>query len=222
MNVQMSFDFPEGAGVPAGLPSTAIRRTARTKPSELAPPDCSQLPLVVSPVRTPARPRPGLRSIPQVESRTQGLHSSRAWSDGSRHVRILRSESGDWAAEVWREEDREHVLMLPWPYDDDSLAPRPLDAEAFQGLVREADRQWALQARQLQARLHQRLTIPRGNKVLTVTLDIVPDEFEPHALLSAVDDGGEVLAREQVGPDFRLTAATARAWVEKAGSGDVG
>ena len=47
-----------------------------------------------------------------------------------------------------------------------------------------------------------------------VTLDVVPDEYEPHALLAAVDDGGERVAEEKVLPDFKLTSASAQAWIE--------
>ena len=47
-----------------------------------------------------------------------------------------------------------------------------------------------------------------------MTLDIVPDEFDPHALLAAQDEFGEPLAQVKVRPDFKLTRASAAAWVE--------
>ena len=49
---------------------------------------------------------------------------------------------------------------------------------------------------------------------MLVTLDIVPDEFDPHALLAAQDEFGERLAQVKVRPDFKLTLASATAWVE--------
>jgi hypothetical protein len=47
-----------------------------------------------------------------------------------------------------------------------------------------------------------------------VTLDIVPDEDDPHAVLAAQDPYGETLASLRVKPDFRLTTASASAWIE--------
>jgi hypothetical protein len=47
-----------------------------------------------------------------------------------------------------------------------------------------------------------------------VTLEIVPDEYEPYAVLVAFDAGGEQVAQENVMPDFRLTEAAARAWIK--------
>ena len=45
-------------------------------------------------------------------------------------------------------------------------------------------------------------------------LDIVPDEYEPYAHLSAFDEFGDELARVRVRPDFKLNAASAGAWVD--------
>ena len=49
---------------------------------------------------------------------------------------------------------------------------------------------------------------------LLVTLDIVPDEFDPHALLAAQDEFGDPVAQVKVRPDFKLTMASASAWIE--------
>jgi hypothetical protein len=42
----------------------------------------------------------------------------------------------------------------------------------------------------------------------------VPDEDEPYALLSALDSAGERLAQVRVAAAFKLTKASAAAWVE--------
>jgi hypothetical protein len=47
-----------------------------------------------------------------------------------------------------------------------------------------------------------------------VTLDIVPDEDDPHALLAAFDAAGDVLARVRVSAGFKLNAASAGAWID--------
>jgi len=49
---------------------------------------------------------------------------------------------------------------------------------------------------------------------VTVSLDIVPDEDHPHALLSAHDETGELLAEVRVAPSFKLSRASAVAWAE--------
>ena len=49
---------------------------------------------------------------------------------------------------------------------------------------------------------------------VTVTLDIVPDEDNPHGLLSAADEAGEPLAQVRVVPSFKLNRASAVAWAE--------
>ena len=42
---------------------------------------------------------------------------------------------------------------------------------------------------------------------------LVPDEDEPHALLSAHDPDGAQLAQVMVRTDFKLNAASAEAWI---------
>ena len=49
---------------------------------------------------------------------------------------------------------------------------------------------------------------------IDVTLDIVPDEDDPHAFLAAFDAAGDVLARVRVGAGFKLNAASASAWID--------
>ena len=45
-------------------------------------------------------------------------------------------------------------------------------------------------------------------------VDVVPDEDDPHALLSAWDESGERLAQARVAPNFKLSAESARRWAE--------
>lgn len=51
---------------------------------------------------------------------------------------------------------------------------------------------------------------------VSVTLDIVADEYDPHALLTAYGAAGEELARLRVDTGFRRTTASAHAWLEGA------
>jgi hypothetical protein len=49
---------------------------------------------------------------------------------------------------------------------------------------------------------------------ITVLLDIVPDDDNPYATLSAQDEGGDTLAEVRVDAGFKLTRNTAQAWVD--------
>jgi hypothetical protein len=66
---------------------------------------------------------------------------------------------------------------------------------------------------QLQATLHKEVVVAAAGGRIRVTLDIVADEDDPHALLAAHDAAGELLARVRVAAGYRLSAASAGAWV---------
>ena len=66
---------------------------------------------------------------------------------------------------------------------------------------------------QLQAQLHQRVVVDGDAGRITVTLDIVTDDDEPSALLSATNAGGDLLAQVSVSPGFRLNASSASRWI---------
>jgi len=66
---------------------------------------------------------------------------------------------------------------------------------------------------QLQASLHKTITVIVNDQPVRVALDVVPDEDEPHALLSAHDPDGAQLAQVRVRADFKLNAVSAEAWI---------
>ena len=49
---------------------------------------------------------------------------------------------------------------------------------------------------------------------ITVTLDIIPDDDDPHALLAAEAASGDLLARIRVHAGFKLSAASAGDWID--------
>ena len=61
--------------------------------------------------------------------------------------------------------------------------------------------------------LHRSLYLMGANGRVNVTLDIVPDEDDPHALLSARAADGEKLAEQRVEAGLKLTSVSARRWV---------
>lgn len=92
--------------------------------------------------------------------------------------------------------------------------PKPLDVNAFNTLVKTASEFIRRSEQQLHAELHQRITVAAGAGRVTVSLDIVPDEENPYATLSAVDEFGDSMAEVRVAPNFKLNRASATAWVE--------
>jgi hypothetical protein len=97
----------------------------------------------------------------------------------------------------------------------DKRNPKPLDTAAFNTLLKTASEVIRRHEQALHAAMHKQLHVATDGGRVLVTLDIVPDEFDPHALLAAQDDFGEQIAQVKVRPDFRLTLATAGAWIER-------
>ncbi|MBI5899949.1 MAG: hypothetical protein HZB40_12050 [Rhodocyclales bacterium] len=112
-----------------------------------------------------------------------------------------------WTARVVKNEDDEG-----WAVDKKN--PKPLDAPAFNTLVKTASEFRQRQVQQLHARLHQNITINAASGRISVTLDIVPDDDDPHALLAARDAAGDELARVRVSSGFKLNKASAGAWID--------
>jgi hypothetical protein len=96
----------------------------------------------------------------------------------------------------------------------DKKNPKPLDGFAFSTLVKTAHEFVRRQEQQQHAALHQSITVTAKGQRVTVSLDIVPDEDNPYATLSAHDDGDDEVARIKVPPSFKLNRASAVAWAE--------
>ena len=139
----------------------------------------------------------------------------RLWCDNGWTARIIKNEDEDgWAVEMIKDGETEPALVGPWTMGRDKRNPKPLDANAFNTLVKTASEVRLRQVQQRHAAYHQNIAInaPGGN--LSITLDIVADEDDPHALLRAHDANDELLAQVRVGPGFKLSRASASAWIE--------
>jgi hypothetical protein len=62
--------------------------------------------------------------------------------------------------------------------------------------------------------LHKSIAVSADGARVTVNLDIDADEDDPRARLSAIDEAGAEIGSASVAPSFKLTRATAAAWVE--------
>ncbi len=145
------------------------------------------------------------------------IHESGLWRDAGWTARIIKNEDDDgWAVEMIKDGEPEPALVGPWTMGRNKKDPKPLDVSAFNTLVKTASEVLRRHEQQLRAQLHKRVTVAAatGEGQLDITLDIVPDEDEPYALLTALDAFGQQLAQVQVGANFKLSKASAASWVE--------
>lgn len=142
------------------------------------------------------------------------IHEERLWHEQGWTARIMRSEDGEgWSVEMTPDGEHEPALIGPWPSGRDAQQPRALDASAFNALVKGASEIRQHNERQLQAMLHRHLSVFALEREWEVVLDIVPDEYEPHAILRAIDADGVMVARQRVEAAFILSGAAAQAWI---------
>ena len=143
------------------------------------------------------------------------VHEPRLWVDNGWTARVIKNEDDDgWAVAMTRDGEREPALVGPWTMGRDKKNPKPLDVNAFNTLVKTASEVIRRHEQALHAAMHKQFQVVTDTGRVLVTLDIVPDEFDPHALLAAQDAYGATLATQRVGPTFRLSAASAAAWIE--------
>jgi hypothetical protein len=139
----------------------------------------------------------------------------RLWRDNGWTARVIKNEDDEgWAVEMTMDGEPEPALVGPWTMGRDKKNPKPLDSAAFNTLVKTAFEVRRRHEQQLHATLHKKISVSTPSGEITVTLDIVPDEYEPYALLGAYDGAGEELARVRVEPGFKLGTASANAWIE--------
>lgn len=138
----------------------------------------------------------------------------RCWRDAGWTARVVKNLDDDgWAVEMIRDGDAEPALVGPWTMGRDKRNPKPLDPTAFAVLVKTATEVLLRHAQQRRAMLHKTVTVEVDGARLRVDLDVVPDEDDPHAMLSAWDGAEACVARTRVEADFKLSVERARRWV---------
>ena len=143
------------------------------------------------------------------------VNEPRLWRNNGWTARVIKNEDDEgWAVEMIKDGEPEPALVGPWTMGRDKKNPKPLDVSAFNTLVKTAAEVLRRHEQQLHALHHKRLTVTTSSGAITVMLDIVPDEDNPHAHLSAQDAHGEPLAQVRVSAGFKLSKATASAWIE--------
>ena len=143
------------------------------------------------------------------------VHEDRLWHDNGWTARVVKNEDDEgWAVEMVKDGQAEPALVGPWTMGRDKKNPKPLDVSAFNTLVKTAAEVIRRHEQQLHATLHRNVAVTVRGQRVTVALDIVSDEDDPHALLSASDVLGETLAQVRVAASFKLNVGSATAWIE--------
>ncbi len=149
------------------------------------------------------------------ENVPETIKEPRLWRDNGWTARVVKNEDDEgWAVEMVLQGQDEPALIGPWTMGRDKKNPKPLDTNAFNTLVKTASEVIRRHEQQLHATLHKSVALDTAQGRLQVTLDIVPDEMEPHALLAATNAEGETVAQVKVDAGFKLNATTAARWLE--------
>jgi hypothetical protein len=143
------------------------------------------------------------------------LQEPRLWRSGLWTARVIKNEDDDgWAVAMIRQGESEPALVGPWTMGRDKKNPKPLDKSAFSTLVKTASEVIRRHEQAQHTALNKNLTVDIAGARIRVALQIVPDEDDAYAWLSAQNTLGEELARVRVAPTFKLTTASASAWAE--------
>ncbi len=143
------------------------------------------------------------------------IHEPRLWRNNGWTARVVKNNDDEgWAVEMVRAGQAEPALIGPWTMGRDKKNPKPLDTNAFNTLVKTAHEVVRRHEQAQHALLHKEVVLMLDSGRVTVTLDVVPDEDDPHAWLAATDADGSELGRARVAPNFKLSKASAAAWVE--------
>ncbi|MSP56547.1 MAG: hypothetical protein EXR69_13250 [Myxococcales bacterium] len=141
---------------------------------------------------------------------TPDILEPRLWRRDGWTARVVKNEDDDgWAVEMTRDGDPEPALVAPWTMGRDKKNPKPLDQSAFTTWVKTASEVIRRHEHAAHARLHRAFSYvrPDGQRVCA-SLDIAPDEDDPHAILACIDElTGEDLRTGRVEVGYRLSAA---------------
>jgi hypothetical protein len=160
-----------------------------------------------------AHPSEASKGVPGDRPKEQ---DPRLWRADGWTARVIKNEDDEgWAVEMTRDGDPEPALVGPWTMGRDKKNPKPLDGAAFTVLVKTASEVLRRHEHQRRAALYKSVAVAgqHGGQV-HVALELIPDEDDPHGVLTAADETRTELARRRVPVSFRLTPASAARWVQ--------
>lgn len=138
------------------------------------------------------------------------------WRRSGWIARVVKNEDDEgWAVEMTRVGDTDPVLVAPWTMGRDKKNPKPLDASAFATWVKTASEILMRHEQAARALLHKSRTITTEDGMrIRVDLDIIQDEDDPHAMLTATDEqSGDQVGSSRVSPTFKLNESSAQRFV---------
>lgn len=148
------------------------------------------------------------------ELETKTVQEAKIWSQSGWTARVIKNEEDDgWAVAMTLHGESEPSLVGPWTMGRDKKSPKPLDISAFTTLVKTANEVLRRHEHQAHAALHKSTKVATPFGRVRVLLDIVADEDNPYATLSAYNDSGEQVAEVRVAANFRFNHDVASAWV---------
>ena len=135
----------------------------------------------------------------------------RLWIDDGWTARVIKNEDDDgWAVEMTKDGEPEPALVGPWTMGRDKKNPKPLDANAFNTLVKTAHEVRRRHEQHVHATLNKKVVVESGGHTIAVALKIVVDEDAPYGVLTAREPHrDELLAESRVEASFKLAAASA-------------
>ncbi len=137
------------------------------------------------------------------------------WRKNGWTAKVIKNDDDDgWAVEVRKAGMSEPALVSPWVMGRDKKNPKPFDANAFATFVKTASEVLDRSATQRDAALKKKLDIACDGRWYNIVLEQVPDEYEPYAYLSAIDDAGLQVAKFRVATNFKFTRDFANAWAQ--------
>ena len=135
------------------------------------------------------------------------------WKKSGWTARVIKNEDDDgWAVEIRKDGIPEPVLISPWVMGRDKKNPKPFDGPAFATFVKTASEVLDRSARQRDAAMKKRVDVAWDGRWYAVFLEQVADEYEPHAILSAVDEQKQTVASFRVAANFKFTRDVANNW----------
>jgi len=143
------------------------------------------------------------------------VQQPRLWQANGWTARVIKNDDDEgWAVAMIKDGEPEPALVGPWTMGRDKKNPKPLDVNAFHTLVKTASEVIRRHEQALHAQLHKYVYVRTEEGELKVTMDIIPDEEHPYAILKAFDEMGEQVATSRVEANFKLSTASADKWVE--------
>ena len=151
----------------------------------------------------------------QTPDSADAIKQPRLWRDNGWTAEVIKNNDDEgWAVAMVKDGQAEPALVGPWTMGRDKKNPKPLDVNAFNTLVKTANEVLRRHEQQLRAQLHKALSLDGAEGRIDVTLDIVPDDDDPHALLAAHSPLGALLGQARVAANFKLNVSSATAWVD--------